>query len=339
MKVSIIIPVYNVADYIERSLESALDQTYKDIEVVLVDDCGTDNSMEVAQTLLKTHPRASVASIIVHEKNRGLSAARNTGVEHANGDYVYFLDSDDEMHPSCIELMMEPVADMKPDFVIADYEVKGTDTPYPPLRLARGPLRSNERILMSYLNEDWYMMAWNKLVKRQFLNDHQLTFKEGLLHEDNLWSFQLACLAESAFVVSDTTYIYYIQEGSITQKPTLKNFKSYLRIIDNMEAFIEKDSRLKSMLEVYQFKERLKSFFFFRIISSDIDERFKIAAYKHLRKDTYKGALLYLSQHKFLKSKVRIKFHSRLVMHYLMPVDRGYQNYKKLVTDIYGGES
>ncbi|WP_118194503.1 glycosyltransferase family 2 protein [Albibacterium indicum] len=337
MKVSIIIPVFQVADFIERSLTSALNQSYGNIEVILVDDCGTDNSMALARSVLDKHPRGSSASIVVHEKNRGLSAARNTGVVHATGDYVYFLDSDDEITNNCIELMMEPIGESDLDFVIADYEVAGSDIPYPPLRLARGPLRSDERILLSYLNEDWYMMAWNKLVNRDFLLANNLTFKEGLIHEDNLWSFQLACLAESAFVISDSTYIYHIQDESITQKPSLKNFKSYLRIIDNMQEFVDKDNKLKSHLEVYQFIERLKSYFFFRIATADIDERFKIAAYKHLRKDSYKNALLYLSKHKFLKSKVRIKFHSRLIMHYLMPVDRGYQNYKKLVVDVHGG--
>lgn len=337
MKVSIIIPVFQVADSIERSLTSALNQSYEDIEVILVDDCGTDNSMAIARSVLDKHPRGSSASIVVHEKNRGLSAARNTGVTHATGDYVYFFDSDDEITSNCIERMMEPIGESDLDFVIADYEVAGSDIPYPPLRLARGPLRSGERILMSYLNEDWYMMAWNKLVNRDFLLANNLTFKEGLIHEDNLWSFQLACLAESAFVISDSTYIYHIQDESITQKPSLKNFKSYLRIIDNMQEFVDKDNKLKSHLEVYQFIERLKSYFFFRIATADIDERFKIAAYKHLRKDSYKNALLYLSKHKFLKSKVRIKFHSRLIMHYLMPVDRGYQNYKKLVVDVHGG--
>src|SRR5690606_19012204 len=337
MKVSIIIPVFQVADFIERSLTSALNQSYEDIEIILVDDCGTDNSMAVARSVLDKHPRGSVASIIVHEKNRGLSAARNTGVTHATGDYVYFLDSDDEITANCIELMMQPVAGADLDFVIANYETQGSDTPYPALKLARGPLKSNERILMSYLNEDWYMMAWNKLVNRDFLLANDLTFKEGLIHEDNLWSFQLACLAELAYVINDSTYIYHIQKESITQSPTLKNFKSYMRIIDNMEKFVEKDAKLKSFLEVYQFIERLKSYFFYRIAISDVDERFKLAAYKHLRMNSYKNALVYLSKHKFLKSKVRIKFHSRLVMHYLMPVDRGYQNYKKLVVDIHGG--
>lgn len=336
MKVSIIIPVYQVADLIERCLLSALNQSYRNIEVILVDDCGPDNSMAIAQSVLNKHPRASDASIVIHEKNRGLSAARNTGVEHATGDYVYFLDSDDEIVPNCIELMMEPVGESNPDFVIADYKVVGSDVPYPPLRLVRGAIHSNVQILLSYLEGDWYMMAWNKLINRNFLIENELTFKEELIHEDNLWSFQLACLAKSAFVINDSTYIYHIQNDSLTQKPSLKNFKSYLRIIDNMLAFVDKNSGLKARHEIYQFIERLKSYFFFRIASSDIDERFKVAAYKHLRKDTYKSALLYLSQHKFLRSKVRIKFHSRLVMHYLMPVDRGYQNYNKLVLEIYG---
>ena len=107
-KVSIIIPVYNVVDYIERCWKSVNAQTYSDIELIFVDDCGTDESISKLETLISEGSRFPV-QIIKHKKNRGLSAARNTGIEASSGDYVYFLDSDDDLVPSCIEELVAPL--------------------------------------------------------------------------------------------------------------------------------------------------------------------------------------------------------------------------------------
>ena len=108
MKVSIVIPIYNVSAYIENCLESVRKQIYQDLEVILVDDCGTDNSMEIVQEYLEYHNFVEV-KIIHHTHNRGLSAARNTGLEAATGDYVYFLDSDDALMEDCIFILVAPV--------------------------------------------------------------------------------------------------------------------------------------------------------------------------------------------------------------------------------------
>ena len=107
MKVSIIIPVYNVASYIEECIQSVLDQTYPDLEVVLVDDCGTDHSMELAENLIRKSNRSSIFRIEKHDRNRGLSAARNTGIKTATGEYLYFVDSDDKISQDCIEKLVQ----------------------------------------------------------------------------------------------------------------------------------------------------------------------------------------------------------------------------------------
>ena len=95
MKVSIIIPIYNVAPYIKRCLQSVADQTYKDIECILIDDCGSDNSINLAKEFIYDYKGNILFTILHHEENKGLSAARNTGLRYAKGEYVYFLDSDD----------------------------------------------------------------------------------------------------------------------------------------------------------------------------------------------------------------------------------------------------
>ena len=105
--VSIVVPVYNVAPYIESCLKSVMGQTYAgDMECLLVDDCGSDDSMAIAERMIGAYTGPIRFQILHHEHNRGLSAARNTGTDAATGDYVLYLDSDDELTQDCIERLM-----------------------------------------------------------------------------------------------------------------------------------------------------------------------------------------------------------------------------------------
>lgn len=108
MKLSVVIPVYNVSQYIENCLRSIFVQTYKEpLEIIIMDDCGSDNSIHLAQeAVAQKAPSNQIYKFLQHEKNRGLSAARNTGLKEAEGDYVYFLDSDDLITDDCFEVLL-----------------------------------------------------------------------------------------------------------------------------------------------------------------------------------------------------------------------------------------
>lgn len=216
MKVSIVIPVYNVEQYIEDCLNSVVAQTYEgEIECIIVDDCTPDNSCAIIERFIKQYTGNIDFKLLHHAINRGLSAARNTGIDAATGDYVYFLDSDDEITPDSIELLAAPLKNKKYDFVIGDYETIGSDAQFPPLLLVQGAVLTNEDIRDSYFKNLWYMMAWNKLCNLGFIRKENLYFKEGLINEDNLWSFQLACTAQSMYVIKEDTYRYKVRESSI----------------------------------------------------------------------------------------------------------------------------
>lgn len=216
-KVSIIIPVYNVAPYIEDCLRSVIRQAYDgEIECLLVDDCGQDKSMALASDLIEAYDGHVQFRILRHNRNMGLSAARNTGIRQASGDYVYFLDSDDEITPDCIRMLAAPLENAEYDFVIGGYSVAGMEHKVPKLSLPDGSSLYGKNIIKAYYERKWYMMACGKLCNLDFLRHNDLMMKEGLLHEDELWSFQLACLAKSMYVVNRESYIYKIREGSIT---------------------------------------------------------------------------------------------------------------------------
>lgn len=217
MKISIIIPVYNVAPYIEECLHSVMVQSWQDnLECILVDDCGTDKSMQLIEERLQTYRGKIDFRIIRHQHNRGLSAARNSGIDAATGDYVFFLDSDDEITSDCIERLVKPLSEHFYDLVVADYRIVGDGRPKSPLSLVDGQVLKGREVLRAYRYHQWYMLSVNKLCKVDFLRQHDLLFREGIIHEDELWSFQVACLAQSLYVVRAETYIYKIRSGSIT---------------------------------------------------------------------------------------------------------------------------
>lgn len=243
MKISIIIPVYNVEPYIESCLSSVMAQTWEgDIESILVDDCGTDNSMSIARTMIKEYDGQIVFHIVSHDRNRGLSAARNTGLKVAQGDYVYFLDGDDCMTPDCLCLLSEPIKKQRYDFVIGDYQLDGYDIGYPKLTLPEGTVFSSRRIMetLSDNREGWYVMAWNKLCNIDFLRKNRIYFEEGILHEDELWSCILSYYAESMYVVKGKTYRYFVRNGSIITDP----LKQKKRLEGLLQVFVKENELL-----------------------------------------------------------------------------------------------
>ena len=121
--ITLSMPIYNVEKYVERALISALNQTYQELEVLIVDDLGHDKSMEIVHLIKKTHIRGNCIRIITHQKNIGLGGTRNTAIEHARGKYLYFMDSDDAITPDCIESLYNIISKEKVDFVAAGVSI------------------------------------------------------------------------------------------------------------------------------------------------------------------------------------------------------------------------
>jgi len=261
--VSIIIPIFNVEPYIERCLMSALNQTYQNIEIILVDDCGQDNSMVIAKQIIENHPNDCKVHILKHEHNRGLSVARNTGIEAATGEYIYFLDSDDEITLDCIEKLSKPLEKQELDFVIGNYQKFLIGGKISQSKLKQGILYGNDKILHDYLTYKWYELAVNKLLNKKFMLDHKLFFAEGLLNEDILWSFMLACQAKSMGMIQDCTYNYYKRDGAITQIDLDKGLPHLLRIVQELRIYAVKND-LSLNVEAYNYIEMLKLSIFYR---------------------------------------------------------------------------
>lgn len=276
MKISIVIPVYNVAPFIERCLHSAFNQTYTDIEYILVDDAGTDNSMELVSRVIAAYLPDKDIKIVVHPENKGLGAARNTGVKEASGEYIFFLDSDDELFPNTIELLVKAMADNPVDLVIGEVEVVGNErTAYPPLLLSRGEYGSNRFIFDSFLKRQWYEMAWNKLIKRDLFTKLGLWFNESILHEDTLWSFHVASQIESLVVASEETYRYHIQGNSITQKKAGRNIDSFRLILEEIIDESKQKGLFESFPALFNYLEDLRMYFIKNIYQNSFGKTYR----------------------------------------------------------------
>ena len=250
MLVSIIIPVYNVAPYIEDCLRSVMRQTYLgEMECLIVDDCGTDESVPIAERMVVKYDGPIRFEILHHEHNRGLSAARNTGMEIAAGDYIFFIDGDDEITEDCLEKMMS-VVNKCPEVelvqgvhMITHRDGKG--------RLGLKEIRmnhacTNDEVRCCFCEyHQVHMAAWNKLIKHSLIVDNKLSFIEGRLCEDIPWTFYLLKYVKNAFFLADVTYHYLIRPGSIcrgTTKDTIviHRLKGYHDIVTNLTPGYEK---------------------------------------------------------------------------------------------------
>lgn len=242
ISVSIIIPVYRVEKYIERCIRSVINQTCKDIriECIVVDDCTPDNSIMIVKKIIDSYVGGIEFKIIQHEKNEGLSAARNTGMNHAKGDYLMFIDSDDYITDDCLEKLLH-VIEQYPDVEV----IKGNHMGREKINISRIPKTMIDKDTLLELFYLSYIpcMAWNTLIKRSLISKWGLAFRPGLLFEDNLWSFHLFHHTDYFVFVADQTYFYEeLNDNAITGNKT--NVPNVAKIIPNYVIILEE--QLKS---------------------------------------------------------------------------------------------
>lgn len=218
--VSIGIPVYNVEPYIEKCLLSVLNQSYLNIEVLIVDDLGTDRSMQIVKDLQSSHSLGHCIRIIRHSVNRGLGEARNTAIENATGKYLCFVDSDDYIEPQTIEILLKEAEENDTDAVFASSRkvVYGTNEEVPTFTYSNRVFLDGKDTFAHYLCQDlrWHIgiNAWNILFKLSFLRENGLRF-DARKDEDALFLSDFYSEIHRAVLLPDVTYNYVLRPGSI----------------------------------------------------------------------------------------------------------------------------
>lgn len=221
--VSVIVPIYNVEKYLLKCLESIAAQSYKNIEVILVNDGSTDCSGQIAQNFCDKDTRFS----LINQINGGLSNARNTGLAKANGDYIVFIDSDDWANIDFIKLLVNSIETENSDFVCCRLSYVAEDGRSEKIYgkgYTADILIGEDIILDSLLVKNIHTPVWAKLYNLNFLREHQLTFKDGIINEDTLFTSLVSLYAKRVSFVNTCLFYSLERKGSISRSKDLRLF-------------------------------------------------------------------------------------------------------------------
>ena len=242
-KVTIAMPVYNVGNKVEKALLSALNQTFDSIEYLIVDDKGTDNSMDLVQQIVENHPRGKHVRIIDHGVNKGTGATKNSAMDNASGEYLYFMDSDDVITLDCIEKLYYKATKYNVEIVAASHAI--CDERLKVLHYFR--LYDFYRKGMSLLNYCisgngcWPVYTWNKLYKLSFLKENEIRCIPHHLCEDIYFSFQIKLNCKSFLICSDITYNYIENPNSLMGQGFNKRLLTQMsEVLDSEKVYLKK---------------------------------------------------------------------------------------------------
>lgn len=238
IKISVVIPVYGVEKYIRQCLESIINQTYKNLEIIVVNDGTKDNSMKIVEEYL-----SDKRIKIINKENGGLASARNRGIEEATGEYISFIDSDDWIELDSYEELIKTIKDE--DIIVFDFckfdeatqKIKRKSTTIEEFK--KNVTQNRKYLLLEYCNE-----SWNKMYKLDFLKKYNLKFN-NMLYEDVFWKFETFLQAEKIKVIDKVCYFY--RSG----RPDSIMWKTAHRDKEKDKIFIEKrNSAYKKIIEL-----------------------------------------------------------------------------------------
>lgn len=235
---SIVVPVYNVQDYLEECIQSVLRQDFGDYELILVNDGSTDGSGQLCDALALRDRRIRV----LHQDNRGLSGARNSGTRLAHGKYILFLDSDD-FYPQADFLKEIWQKSSGADVVCFNY-ARYTDRLLPAMLDFPTPGKKQDELWLELVERNAYTSsACIKAVKRELLAKNAISFEEGVLSEDIEWSARIMQAARNVALAPECVYAYRVCEGSITHRVSQKHVDMQYRILNQLIAMPAKGSK------------------------------------------------------------------------------------------------
>ena len=246
MKVSILVPIYGVEKFIRQCANSLFGQTYENIEYILVDDCTPDNSVKVLEEVLADFPkRQAQVRIVHHEKNRGLGAARKTGMQEATGQLIMFVDSDDYIAPDCVSKMVERLTETGADIVDGAYATFSNDKI---LNTTEPCQLSDEQYLKAILIHNTVSHnVWGRLFRRALFDNTDISFVEGVnLAEDYAMMARILLKANRTCLNEVVYYYRYNDYGTFADGVSARHIESLLRAEGLVCSYIRKHDKEKT---------------------------------------------------------------------------------------------
>lgn len=263
MNFSVILPIYNVEQYLGQCLESLQAQDYSDYEVICINDGSTDRSREILAEWETRYPKMRV----IDRTNGGLSAARNTGLDAAKGDYVVFVDSDDWVEPTMLDrLAVEIGSNDMVCFACQRTDNKSFDT-----------LHSEQNNGWNYYNHHAlenrvipFVCVWQRCYRREFLLENNLRFREGILHEDNEFTPRACLKAKSVRVIPNVLYNYRVRPGSIMTTRGLRSKESLITIGNELSELFAKEHGIDKTIAYQAFTQCYQMAFIYNTREEDL---------------------------------------------------------------------
>ena len=255
-KISVIVPVYNVETYLPKCVDSIMTQTYQNLEIILINDGSTDTSPEICEHYKGLDERIAV----IHQDNRGLSGARNTGIAYASGEFLLFVDSDDYIMPDMIETLYVRLKQDNTEMAVCSFEYVDEDGNNVCGHLSRQCEMKNEILNKNEMFHKishktsgywYYVTSWGKLYRRCIFEQYR--FPEGRLHEDEFAIHHIIDNVTNVSVIEERLYMYLQRTGSIM------NNNYSLKRLDAMDAFIDRADFYKQKQESYLSRDALKA--------------------------------------------------------------------------------
>ena len=265
---SIIVPVFNVEKYLERCVQSLINQEYKDIEIILVDDGSEDSSGKLCDAYAEKYEFIKV----IHQLNGGLGAARNTGVKAAEGEYIAFVDSDDWVKPDMFSKLIQE-AQLHPDVDMVKCGCCETDGKgYEKEDLFSGSARQQvveEDNLCKYFEQGFlWVIAWNTIYRHELAK--KVEFPVGLYHEDNYASFFYLYNSHSCIIVNEPLYCYWQNTAGITRDPEKqgKRLRDMVEVHERLLEYAAGQPKLRNSI-IYKKLEYMWAVYYYRLIRDD----------------------------------------------------------------------
>lgn len=328
--VSIIIPVYNTEKYLRECLDSVFNQTFNDIEVIIINDGSKDKSDDIIKSYMKKYKNI----IYINQKNQGQSVARNNGLKYAQGEFVFYLDSDDYIELDCIENLYNKAKNNGADIIIMGHKKLYLESKYPRVEdvifdINENHIYSGKDVAQMMLNSEILGYSCDKFFKLENLKNNNFYYEPNKYIEDLFPVFKEIYNSKKIMFINKPLYNYRQRENSSSNLKNTKLLKDFIEANNCVLDYI-KNNRLR-------FDEntilRFKTIFFAKIIMIYNNcEEYKLNRYKNFYKlnyDLYEPSLIYLITHKDIKisTKISIILWKLKVYHQFMPILKNIKYY------------
>ena len=285
-KVSVIIPVYNVSSFIRRNVKALMDQTLEDVEFIFVNDATQDDSVEIIREEIENYPsRKPYVTILSHELNKGLPAARNTGLAVATGDYIYHCDSDDWVEPDMLEKMLKAAEENNADIVYCDFFLSFEKNE----RYMSNPSFTTAEDLLKkgFLGGRMKYNVWNKMIRRSLYTQTGLSFPEGHPMGEDMTVIMLTAEAQRTAHVPEALYHYVkLNTGAYSNSYTQEKLEDIRFNVDRTVLFLQEKFGNSLEKEISLFKLSIKLPF----LITDDKETYKLWTLWYQEADKYVNA-------------------------------------------------